>query len=85
VDFQIVWTEPALADLEAIVRHVAADNLAAAEKLRLELLDWWRFLSDSRALVQHISGTARDGRGRSSAIVTGFFTGYKRQVTGLRF
>src|SRR4051812_10382701 len=38
MDFQIVWTETALADLEAIVRHVAEDNAAAAERLRLELL-----------------------------------------------
>jgi toxin ParE1/3/4 len=38
VDFQVVWTEPALTDLEATVRQVAADDLAAAERLRLELL-----------------------------------------------
>ena len=38
MDFRIVWTEPALADLEAVVRQVAADDPAAAERLRLELL-----------------------------------------------
>jgi plasmid stabilization system protein ParE len=38
VDFHIVWTETALADLEAIVRHVAEADSAAAERLRLELL-----------------------------------------------
>jgi plasmid stabilization system protein ParE len=38
VDLQIIWTEPAVANLEAIVRHVAEDNPGAAEKLRLELL-----------------------------------------------
>ena len=38
MDFQIVWTEPALSDLEAVVRRVAADDAAAADRLRLELL-----------------------------------------------
>jgi plasmid stabilization system protein ParE len=37
VDYTIAWTETALADLEVIVRHVAANSPAAAEKLRLEL------------------------------------------------
>ena len=39
MDFQVVWTEIAFAGLEAIVRHVAEDDPAAAEKLRLELLE----------------------------------------------
>jgi plasmid stabilization system protein ParE len=38
VDFQVVWTEPDLADLEAVVPHVAQDDPAAAEELRLGLL-----------------------------------------------
>ena len=38
MDFQVVWTELAIADLEAVVRQVAADDPAAAENLRLELL-----------------------------------------------
>lgn len=38
MDFQIVWTEPALADLEAILRYVATHDSAAAEELRVELL-----------------------------------------------
>src|SRR5258708_7218949 len=38
MDFQIVWTEPALSDLEAIIRRVAADAPQAAEELRLGLL-----------------------------------------------
>jgi toxin ParE1/3/4 len=38
VDYQIVWTGSALGDLEAVVRQAAADDLAAADKLRLDLL-----------------------------------------------
>jgi len=38
VDFQIIWTQSALADLEAIVRRVAEDAPLAAEELRLGLL-----------------------------------------------
>jgi toxin ParE1/3/4 len=33
MDFKIVWTEPALADLEAIVSYIARDNVAAAERV----------------------------------------------------
>ncbi|HEX5270809.1 MAG TPA: type II toxin-antitoxin system RelE/ParE family toxin [Gemmataceae bacterium] len=38
MDYQVVWTELALADLEAIIRRVAKDKPNAAEKLRLGLL-----------------------------------------------
>jgi plasmid stabilization system protein ParE len=39
VDFEVVWTEPAVADLEAVVRRVARDQPAAAERLREQLLE----------------------------------------------
>jgi toxin ParE1/3/4 len=38
MDWQVVWTEPAVADLEQIIRSIARDNPTAAESLRLELL-----------------------------------------------
>jgi plasmid stabilization system protein ParE len=38
MDLEIVWTEPALADFEAAIRHIATDDPDAAEKMRLELL-----------------------------------------------
>ena len=38
MDFQVDWTEPALADLEAAVRYLAADDPAEAESFRIELL-----------------------------------------------
>lgn len=38
MDFQIVWTEPALAEFEAAVRFAAANNASWAETLRGELL-----------------------------------------------
>lgn len=38
MDFEIVWTESAVADLEAAVRHMAIQSPAAAEDLRDELL-----------------------------------------------
>ncbi len=38
MDFEVVWTEPALADLEAAVRRTAEQSTAAAEALRVELL-----------------------------------------------
>jgi toxin ParE1/3/4 len=45
MDFQVVWTEASFADLETVVRHVAEDDPAAAEKLRLELLESVKILS----------------------------------------
>ena len=39
MDFEIVWTEPAVADLEAAVRYAAEQSPDTAETLRLELLD----------------------------------------------
>lgn len=39
MDFDVVWTEPAVADLEAAVRHVARDNPTAADELRTQLLE----------------------------------------------
>ena len=38
MDFEIVWTEPALVDFEAIIQRIAADDPDAAERMRLELL-----------------------------------------------
>ena len=38
MDHEVVWSEPALADLEAALRIAAAVDVAVAEKLRVELL-----------------------------------------------
>lgn len=38
MDFQIVWTEPALDEFESIVRFAASNNPSWAETLRDELL-----------------------------------------------
>lgn len=38
MDYDVAWSHRALADLEAAVRHGAADGPAAAEGLRQELL-----------------------------------------------
>ena len=39
MDWEIVWSEPAVADLEQIVREVASQSPAASEALRIELLE----------------------------------------------
>ena len=39
MDFEVIWTEPAVADLEAAVRYAAEQSPETAETLRLELLD----------------------------------------------
>lgn len=45
MDFLIVSTEPAVADLEAIVRHMAEQDPEAAEARRLSLLESVEILS----------------------------------------
>jgi plasmid stabilization system protein ParE len=39
MDFEVVWTEPAVADLEAITTYIAEHNPAAAEKTAAAILD----------------------------------------------
>lgn len=39
MDWEVVWTEPAVADLEQIVRSTATRSPTGAESLRTELLD----------------------------------------------
>jgi plasmid stabilization system protein ParE len=39
MDWEVVWTEPAVTDLEEIVRFVGERNASAAESLRVELLN----------------------------------------------
>jgi plasmid stabilization system protein ParE len=45
VDWEVIWTEPALADLEGIVRSAASRDAPAAEALRVELLSSVEVLS----------------------------------------
>ena len=39
MDWEVVWTEPAVADLEQIVRTAASQSPTTAESLRAELLE----------------------------------------------
>jgi toxin ParE1/3/4 len=39
MDWEVVWTEPAITDLEQIVRAAASHSPAGAESLRAELLE----------------------------------------------
>ena len=39
MDFQIVWTEPALMDFEAVVRYLNERNPSAAESVRQSILE----------------------------------------------
>lgn len=38
-EFEVVWTEPALTNLEEIVAYLECRNLSAAEKVRTEILE----------------------------------------------
>lgn len=39
MDFRIVWTAPALEDLEALVRYIAQDDATAAVRVGDEIVD----------------------------------------------
>ncbi len=58
MDYKIVWTEPALANLEGIVVHIARDNPIAAGRVGGEIM--WHGLG--RNLNSHADGAARRDR-----------------------
>lgn len=39
MDFQVVWTDPALADLREIVTYISRDDPAAAERVGNDVVD----------------------------------------------
>lgn len=39
MDFEVIWTEPALADVEGIWQHIAWDDPDAADRIRDGLFD----------------------------------------------
>ena len=39
MDFQVIWTDPAIESLGEIVRGIAQDNRTAAQLLGLELVE----------------------------------------------
>jgi plasmid stabilization system protein ParE len=39
MDYEIVWSEPAVVDLEAIVRYLARRSQSAAESVRVAILN----------------------------------------------
>jgi addiction module RelE/StbE family toxin len=39
MEYQIVWTQPALADVDAITDYIARRNPSAAEKMRATILE----------------------------------------------
>ena len=68
MDFDVVWTEPAVGDLEAVVRRVARDDSAAAETLREKLLESVEVLSR----LPYIGPSyEKDQSGRTREIVCG--------------
>lgn len=43
---KVIWSDDAIADLAAIVRHIAADNAAAALRTGQAILESTRFLGE---------------------------------------
>jgi plasmid stabilization system protein ParE len=63
MDYEIVWTESAAADLEAIVRYLARRNATAAESVRTGILDHVETLSRF-PLIGPVYERERSGRTR---------------------
>jgi toxin ParE1/3/4 len=67
---QIVWAEPAIADLDIITAYVARRNVDAAERLRTAILDHVEILST----FPFIGPTyARDRQGTTREIICGLY------------
>jgi plasmid stabilization system protein ParE len=64
VDFQVVWTDPALADFEAAVRYLAERSPSAAESVRQSILEHVELLARlpfiGPAYEQDRTGRARE-------------------------
>jgi plasmid stabilization system protein ParE len=76
VDYAIVWSEPATADLEAIIRFVARDSAAAAETLRVAILEHVELLARLPHIGPVYEKAAPGGRGKSSATSTASSIGW---------
>ena len=63
MDFEVIWTEPAVADLEAAVGSVAGEHPATAEALRVELLESVEILARFPR-IGPVYGRDRTGRAR---------------------
>jgi toxin ParE1/3/4 len=51
---QVVWTEPALADVEAIVRHIALDSRVYAERMASRIMSATRRLEHAPEMGQFV-------------------------------
>jgi plasmid stabilization system protein ParE len=75
MDWQVVWTETAVADLEQIVRNAVSRSPTSAESLRVELLESVEVLARFPLIGPATSGTEPAEHERFSAGATAFSTG----------
>jgi toxin ParE1/3/4 len=68
MDFEVIWTEPAAEQLEQIIRHIAADQPVAAERVRAEILERVEGLS---RLPFMGAVYEKDRKGRTREILSG--------------
>jgi len=65
-EFQVVWTEPAIADLDGIIAHLERQGSSTAERTKSEILEHVKILSSFPFIGPRYE---RDRRGRSREIV----------------
>ena len=70
MDFEVIWSEPALADFESVVRYVATRNPSAAEGLRVAILEHVELLARFPFIGPVYD---RDRTGRAREIVCGSY------------
>ena len=86
MDYKVVLAPLALDDLEEIVRHVAADDPAAAERLGTRLLD----LAETLCRLPHRGGPVRRRPGVRKLLLRPYLIFYRvqdaeRRIEILRF
>jgi toxin ParE1/3/4 len=77
MDFEIIWTENALVDLESIVRYLLNRNPPAADIVRLSILDSIELLKRFPFIGPHYE---RDTTGRAREIVSGSYRIFYRVI-----
>ena len=81
MDYKIVWTEPALSDLQEITDYIARDNPSAAAQVGGEIIEHVEILSS----FPHIGPRyPRGSSGRNREILCGSYRVFYRVIAELK-
>ncbi|SRR5712692_261839 len=81
MDFEVIWTEPAAADLQAITTYIAQHNASAAERIATEILERVELLKAVPFMGRAYPGGSQ---GRNREIICGKYRIFYRVLEELK-